>query len=597
MISSKTVRDKYLQYFTEKGHAVIPSASLIPENDPSVLFTTAGMHPLVPYLLGEKHPVGKRLADSQKCVRTTDIDMVGDQWHLSFFEMLGNWSLGDYFKKDAIEYSFEFLTSKKWIGFDSKRIFVSVFEGDQDAPRDEESAKVWKSLGIPEEHIFFFPKSENWWGLPGKGPCGPCTEIFYDTGKPYCSKGKGAKVGQCNPSCGCGKFSELGNNVFMEYFRREDGSLEKLEQKNVDFGGGLERIVAIANGLDNVFETDLFRPIFDKVGELASNKNLHSQRIVCDHLKAAVFILGDEKGIVPSNVDQGYVLRRLIRRAVRHGRILGIRHNFCAQVGKEVVKLYASVFPEISKNAKRIESELEKEETKFRQTLEKGLTLTKKFSADAILVSGKTAFDLYQSYGFPIEMTEEIAAEKGLKVDLKAFHALLEEHQKLSRKGAEQKFKGGLADSQHETVQLHTAAHLLVEALRRVVGKHVTPKGANITAERLRFDFSNPKKLSAEQLKKVEELVNEQIRNGLEVKMEILPLEEAKKSGAYGVFDSKYGEKVKVYTIWNPVSREVFSKEICGGPHVENLKELGSFKILKEESVSAGVRRIKAVLE
>ena len=607
-VSSQEIREKFLQFFKEKGHAVIPSASLIPENDPTVLFTTAGMHPLVPFLLGEKHPSGKRLCNFQKCVRTGDIDRIGDAWYLSFFEMLGNWSFGDYFKKEAIEWSFEFLSSKKWLGIEKEKLSITVFAGDKDAGRDEESARAWKELGIPEERIFYFPKSENWWGPAGlTGPCGPCTEMFYDTGKPYCIKGKGPKINeQCNPGCKCGKFVEIWNDVFMQYNKTAEGKFIPLKQKNVDTGMGLERITAILNSCKSNFETDLLEGIMRAIQSVSkvsvSESNLASARIITDHLRAATFILGDEKGITPSNVDQGYVLRRLIRRAVRHARLLGIEENFTAKIAGEVIERFKSVYPELGKNRNRILTELDKEESKFKSLLEKGLKLvSKEFetlrAGKKKTLAAKTAFDLYQSFGFPLEMTQELAKEQGFKVDETGFEKMLSEHQELSRKGAEQKFSGGLADHSEAVTRLHTATHLLNEALRKIVSPNIHQKGSNITSERLRFDFPLERKLSAEEIRKVEDLVNLKIQEGLTVEMEVMSLEKAKAVKAQGVFEGKYAENVKVYTVWNPHTQEVFSREICGGPHVKNTKELGKFKIVKEESSAAGIRRIKAVLE
>ncbi len=607
MMSSQEIREKFLLFFKEKEHAIIPSSSIVPENDPSVLFTTAGMHPLVPYLLGEPHPEGKRLANFQKCVRTVDIDRVGNQWHLTFFEMLGNWSFGDYFKKGAIEMSLEFLTSKKWMGLDAEKIYISVFKGDKDAKRDEESANIWKSLGIPDERIYYFPKSDNWWGPAGQtGPCGPCTEMFYDVGKEYCKK-PGRKLHEnCNPGCSCGKYAEIWNDVFMEYHKTVEGKFVQLKQKNVDTGLGLERMAAVMQGKDNVYETDLMIKTFNKVKELVPEEsflaNIASARIITDHMRAAAFILGDEIGIVPSNVDQGYVLRRLIRRAVRHGRILGINSNFTAEVAKTVIERFKEIYPELKKNKSRILDELDREETKFRNVVAKGLLLLEREIVAAEKkrkkeISPKTSFDLYQSFGFPIEITEEIATEKGLSLDREKFLAKLRQHQQLSRKATEKKFKGGLADTKAETTRLHTATHLLNEALRRAVDKKIYQKGSNITAERLRFDFPLNRKLTKDEIKKVEELVNRKIKEGLEVKMETMSLSDAKKAGAEGVFAAKYGERVKIYTMLNRKTKEIFSREICGGPHVKNTKGLGKFRIVKEEGVAAGVRRIKAVLE
>ncbi|VVB75330.1 Alanine--tRNA ligase [uncultured archaeon] len=603
MITSAQLRQKYFDFFKSKGHALIPSASLIPENDPTVLFTTAGMHPLVPYLLGEAHPLGKRLCDVQKCIRTGDIDDVGDAWHLSFFEMLGNWSLGDYFKKEMVAFSYEFLTGKKYLGIPSERLSVTCFAGDADAPRDIEAAGAWEKAGVPKNRIHFLAKADNWWGPAGQtGPCGPDTEMFYHV-KDIQEKST-QEFEKYNKE---GTFCEIWNDVLMQYNKNEKGVYEEGKQKNIDTGMGVERTVAVLNGLDNVYETDTLKPIFEKVLDLAGKKSgkvsaeeLRSARIITDHLRAAVMILGDNKGIVPSNVDQGYILRRFIRRAIRHARLIGINGNFCKEVAQVTVKVMGPVFEEVEKNKARVFSELEKEEEKFSVALENGTkVLEKKLSfldkAPKKELNAKGAFDLFQSYGFPLEMTIEMCKEKGFSVDSKRFEELLKQHQELSRKGAEQKFKGGLLDNSVETTKLHTATHLLNEALRQIVRKDTYQKGCNITAERLRFDFNADEKLTEEQLKKVEAWVNDAIKSEAEVKMDIMGVEEAKKVGAQGVFDSKYGEKVKVYTISK--GSKIFSKEICGGPHVKNTKELGKFKIQKQESVAAGIRRIKAVLE
>lgn len=608
-MQSGDLRQKFLEFFREKKHAIIPSASLIPENDPTVLFTTAGMHPLVPFLMGETHPAGKRLANFQKCIRTGDIESVGDQWHLTFFEMLGNWSLGDYFKKEAVEMSFEFLTGKKWLNLDKNRIHVTCFTGDSDAPRDLESAKVWESVGIPKERIHFLPKADNWWGPAGHtGPCGPDSEMFYDSGKNVGElKGK-TPTEKFLDGCAKGRMVEFWNDVFMQYSKNAEGKYELLQQKNVDTGMGLERTIAILEKKDSVYETDLLKPTFEMVQKIsktessAALRSLRSQRIVTDHIRSAVFILGDEHAVLPSNTDQGYVLRRLIRRAVRHGKMLGIENNFCAKITETVLKRFRDIYPELKKNSVRVLEELEKEETRFRQTLERGSQLLQKEIENAEKqnqkqLDSKIVFDLYQSFGFPLEMTVEIAEEHGLKVDSQDFEKRLAEHQKLSQKGAEQRFSGGLADHSAEVTALHTATHLLNAALRKVLGEHVHQRGSNITKERLRFDFPNPSKLTSEQVKAVEDLVNQKIAEGLEVKMEILPIEKAKEIGAMAEFGEKYGGTVKVYSVWNPKTKEVFSAEICGGPHVQNTKELGHFKILKEESSAAGIRRIKAVLE
>ena len=573
------IRKKYMEFFKSKKHAIIESASLVPENDPTVLFTTAGMHPLVPYLLGQKHPLGKRLANVQKCLRTDDIDEIGDSFHLTFFEMLGNWSLSDYFKKEAIEWSFEFLT--KWLEIKKEKLSVSVFAGDSDAPKDEESAGVWLSLGIPKERIFYFPKKDNWWGPAGRtGPCGPCTEMFFDTGKEKCSK-------SCDPSCSCGKYAEIWNDVFMEYSKKEDGSYEKLKQRNVDTGMGLERTAAVLQGRDNVYDTELFLPIIKKIRELAKQQEKKSERIIADHLRAAAFVLAEK--IEPSNVGHGYVLRRLIRRAVRHGRLLEINKNFTAELAGIVIDIYGDEYAELKKNKKFILEEIKKEEKRFNEIIEKGLAHFKKIVPKGKKISGKDAFLLFQSFGLPIEVTKELAAEKNLAVDEKSFEEEYKSHQELSRKSMGS-FKSGLQDHGEMSIRYHTATHLLHQALRQVLGKHVLQKGSNITAERLRFDFSHTKKMTEEEIKKVEKTVNEKISKATPVVREEMTPEEAKKKGAIGVFEKKYGEKVSVYFIGS-------SKEICAGPHVKNTKELGHFRIVKEEAVAAGVRRIKAVLE
>lgn len=608
-MTTNEIRQKFLNFFEEREHKVIPSASLVPQDDPSVLFTTAGMHPLVPFLMGEKHPLGKRLVDSQKCLRTDDIDEVGDVQHLTFFEMLGYWSLGDYFKRESIHFTFDFYT--QILGFNKDDISVTVFAGDEDAPRDDESYNTWlNEIGIPKERIYEYPKKENWWGpVSETGPCGPCTEMFIDTGIPACSP-------ECGPACNCDKFVEIGNNVFMEYFKDKEGKFEKLQQKNVDVGLGLERLAMFSQNKKTVFEIDIFAEIMAKIKQLAKKEEVKSERVIADHVRAATFALAE--GVEPSNVDRGYVVRRLIRRAVRHGRLLGIEGIFTYEVAKEVIKAYKDVYPELSKNEQFIYSELDKEEEKFGKTLEKGL---RKFnslirikypegrperdSSEKVnltnlqpFITRKEAFDLYQNYGFPIEMIQEEAARVNAKVDIRGFEEEYKKHQELSRKGAEKKFKGGLGDTSEQTVKYHTAAHLMLEALRRVLGPHIIQKGANITSERLRFDFSHPEKMTPEEINAVEDMVNEMIQKKLPVMETITTVEEAKGNGATGIFDSKYGEKVKVYTIGGDLySAEAFSKEICGGPHVQNTSELGHFKIKKEESSSAGVRRIKAILD
>jgi len=584
-MKAKDLKKKYFEFFKEKEHKLISSASLVPENDPTVLFTTAGMHPLVPYIMGEPHPSGKRLVDVQKCIRTGDIDEVGDPSHLTFFEMLGNWSLGDYWKKEAIEWSFEFLTSKKWLGLDKEKLYITVFKGDKDAPRDEETSKIWQSLGIPKEKIFYLPKKDNWWGPAGStGPCGPDTEMFMDTGKKKCGK-------NCKPGCGCGKYFEVWNDVFIQYNKTKEGKFVPLKQKTVDTGMGVERTTAMLEKKETVYETEMFKPIIDKIKENAKNKDTKSIRIVSDHLRTAVFILSEN--IVPSNLDQGYILRRLIRRSIRHFRILGIeKENFTSEIAKIVVDIYKQDYKDLKENRKFILEELEKEERKFKTTLEKGLKEFEKLIKKGIKITGKEAFILFSSYGFPLEMTEELVEEIGLKLDKKEFEREFKKHQDLSRAGAKKRFKGGLADSSEETKRLHTATHLLNEVLRVVLkDKKIVQKGSNITKERLRFDFNFDRKLTEEEIKKIEDLVNKKIKEALPVKKEEMSLEEAKKSNAQGVFEHKYSEMVSVYTVGN------FSTEICGGPHVKNTKELGKFKITKEESSAAGIRRIKAVLE
>jgi len=585
MMKAKDLKKKYFEFFKEKQHKLISSASLIPEHDPTVLFTTAGMHPLVPYIMGERHPSGKRLVDVQKCIRTGDIDEVGDPSHLTFFEMLGNWSLGDYWKKEAISWSFEFLTSKKWLGLDENKFYITVFKGDKDAPKDDESAKIWIGLGIPKERIFYMPKKDNWWGPAGStGPCGPDSEMFYDTGKEKCGR-------DCKPGCGCGKYFEVWNDVFIQYNKTKDGEYKTLKQKTVDTGMGVERTVAMLGGKDTVFEIGEFKPIIDKIRENAKESNTRLIRIIADHLKAAVFILSEN--VAPSNLDQGYILRRLIRKSIRHFRLLGIgKENFTLEIAKIVIDIYKDDYKELKQNKNFILEEFEKEEKKFKRTLETGLREFNKLIKKEAKITGKEAFLLFSSYGFPLEMTEELAQENGLKFNKDEFEKEFKKHQELSRAGAQKRFKGGLADSSEETKKLHTANHLLNEALRVVLkDDKIVQKGSNITPERLRFDFNFDKKLTDEEIKKIENLVNKKIKEGLEVKKEEMSLEEAKKKNAQGVFEHKYGDKVSVYTV------DGFSVEICGGPHVKNTSELGKFKIKKEESSAAGIRRIKAVLE
>ena len=592
-ITTKELRSLFLKFFEEKNHTVISSASVIPENDPSVLFTTAGMHPLVPYLLGEKHPAGTRICDVQKCIRTGDIDEVGDNSHLTFFEMLGNWSLGDYFKQESIAYSYEFLTSEKWLGIDKDRLYFTVFAGDEDAPRDMESFNRWVEMGVDPSHIFFLPKKHNWWMAGTKGPCGADTEIFFDTGREKCCD-------DCNPACDCGKYLEIWNNVFMEYNSTGAG-FEPLKQKNVDTGMGLERTIATLQGAESAYDTDAFAGILECISRL-SGKNYKDSadtvkafRIIADHIRCATFIIGDPRGIAPSNVDQGYVLRRLIRRALRYAMALEIPENKLSEIAEVIIEQYKDFYTELAVNHDRIIAEISKEEERFQRTLKNGMhefsRLLPTFSAVGG-IDGKNAFRLYDTFGFPIEFTEEMARENGLTVDVEGFHAAFAEHQKKSSQGAEQKFKGGLADSSEATTNLHTATHLMQAALRKVLqDDSVSQKGSNITPERLRFDFSFGRKVTPEELREVERLVNEAIAADVEITCEEMTVEEAKAQGAIGLFSDRYGERVKVYTMGE------FSKEICGGPHAKRTGELGTFKIKKEEASSAGVRRIKAVLQ
>ena len=589
-MKANELRRKYVEFFKKRNHTEINTSSLIPENDPSVLFTTAGMHPLVPYLLGEKHPGGKRLTDVQKCLRTGDIDEVGDASHLTFFEMLGNWSLGDYFKEESIAMSYEFLT--KELGIPKEKISVTCYEGDDRVPRDEETAKIWEKMGIDRDRIYFYGRGENWWGPAGQtGPCGPDTEIFYDTGKEKCGS-------ECGPACSCGKYLEIWNNVFMAYNKDKDGNYTELKHKNVDTGLGFERVLTIMNGKESVYDTELFTDIIGKIEEISGKKydetTAKDFRIISDHLRASTFILGDDKAVTPSNVDQGYILRRLIRRASRELRKIGIEGNQMRNISKVIIDQYKEVYPELGRNEDFILTELEKEEQVFDKTLDKGLKAAEKIFetiGEEDILSGGLAFRLYDTFGFPIELTQELAEEKGKKVDIEGFEQKFKEHQEKSRQGAAQKFKGGLADHSEETTKLHTTTHLLNAALRKVLGDSVFQKGSNINPERLRFDFSFDRKMTEEEIEEVTNLVNEAIQAGLPVICEEMTVEEARKAGAIGVFGDRYDKRVKVYSIGD------FSKEICGGPHVSNTSELGKFKILKEQSSSAGVRRIKAVLE
>ena len=590
--NSSELRSMFLKFFKDHGHAVISSASVIPENDPTVLFTTAGMHPLVPYLMGAKHPAGNRLTDVQKCVRTGDIDDVGDFSHLTFFEMLGNWSLGDYFKEQMIPWSWEFLTSPEYLGLPKDRLAFSVFAGDADCPRDEESAQLWRDCGVADDHIFFLPKENNWWGPAGiTGPCGPDTEMFIITDKEPCGP-------DCSPACSCGRYLEIWNDVFMQYNKKADGTFEPLQQKNVDTGMGLERTICVLNGKKSVYETDLFADILKKISELSGkeygsdDETTRAFRIIADHMRTSTFIMGDDRGVSPSNVDQGYVLRRLIRRAVRYGMGIGMPEGFTGEVAKVIIEQYKDVYPELKRNEAFVLEQLSLEESRFARTLKQGNREFEKLveKVQDGQIDGVSAFHLYDTYGFPVEMTQELARERGLTVDMDGFHECFRKHQATSQAGAEQRFKGGLADHSEQSARLHTATHLMHAALRKVLGPEVAQKGSNITAERLRFDFSFGRKMTKEELAEVERLVNEAIESHTPITCEEMTVAQAKEQGAIGLFESKYGEQVKVYTM-GP-----YSKEICGGPHAQNTGDLVSFKIKKEESSSAGVRRIMAVI-
>ena len=651
-ITSAQLREMFQSFMESKGHHRIQSASIIPENDPTVLFTTAGMHPLVPYLMGTPHPAGTRLTDVQKCIRTGDIEEVGDPSHLTFFEMLGNWSLGDYFKKEAISWSWEFLTSPDYLGLDKDKLAFSVFAGDEDCPRDEEAHDIWRSMGVAEDHIFYLPKENNWWGPAGQtGPCGPDTEMFIIRDKAPCGP-------NCSPACSCGRYLEIWNDVFMQYNKQKDGTFIPLEKKNVDTGMGLERTICVLTGKKTVYETDAFTGIIAKIAELSGKgyeddeATTRAFRVVADHLRTSTFILGDDRGVSPSNTDQGYILRRLIRRAVRYGMSLGMAEGFTAEIAQVIIDQYKAVYPELERNATFVTEQLKLEEGRFARTLRQGEkefekvynnTVNTKALLESILnaedriafaqemakvkklrpspdmlpiieaanagdenalvaavnarmaslnvLDGRSAFKLYDTYGFPIEMTIELATEKGLTVDEADFAERFKQHQEKSHQGAEQKFKGGLADHSEQTAKLHTATHLLHSALRKVLGDEVAQKGSNITAERLRFDFSFGRKMTREEIDEVERLVNVAIEAKVPVVCEEMTVPEAKAKGAIGLFESKYGEKVRTYKMGE------YSFEICGGPHAENTGDLGSFKIQKEESSSAGVRRIKAVIK
>ena len=591
VIDSKKLKELFLDFFTENQHSLIPNSPLIPEYDPTVLFTPAGMHPLIPHFLGQPHPLGTRLTNVQRCFRTGDIECVGDSSHLTFFEMLGNWSLGDYFKKEAISLSYDFLTNKRWLNLDKKRLSVTVFEGDQNAPKDTESYEAWSTQGLPDNHIYVLGKEDNWWGPVGNtGPCGPCTEMFYDTGKQPCGP-------SCRPGCSCGKYFELWNDVFMEYNRTPEGCYEFLKQKNVDTGMGVEHTAAMLEGKEHVFQIGAVRPIAQRVEDLASISaptavEERAIRIITDHVRASTFFLGDERGVKPTNTDRGYVLRRLIRRAIRFGRVIGIEQDFLTDLAGIVITLNEDDYPLLREKQSSIFDELSKEETKFKRTLEKGLRKFHQISQKCSRIDGKNAFLLFQSFGFPIELTQELASEMCVEVDENEFKKEYECHQKVSAASANKLFKGGLSDASDQTKKLHTATHLLNEALRVVLkNQDIVQRGSNITPERLRFDFNFDRSLTPEEIAAVEDLVNAQIQKGLPVVREEMSVEQAKKMGAQAVFDDKYGNTVSVYKAGN------FCTEICGGPHVNNTKELGTFKITKQKGIAAGVRRIRAVLE
>jgi len=591
------LRKKWLEFYKSKNHEIIPSAGVIPENDPTALFHNSGMHPLVPYLMGETHPKGVRLVNSQKCIRTGDIDEVGDATHLTFFEMLGNWSLGDYFKEDQIAWSFEFLTEV--LELPLEKLACSVFEGDANAPRDEEAASIWENVGMPKERIAYLDANENWWAKGDTGPCGPDSEMFYWVGDEEAPKS--FQDSWENPN-----WVEIWNDVFMQFNKTAEGKLEKLPAQNVDTGMGLERTVAVLNGQKSVYQTDTFADILAKISEISGNQSVaqdplgttdahHSARVIADHLRSGTVILGD--GVIPSNLDQGYILRRLLRRAIRHGRKLGITENFTSEIAKTVINKLGKSYPELKNNEETILKELETEETQFRQTLEKG---EKEFEKMAQKIDGKIsgdqAFNLFQTYGFPLEMTVELAEEKGLKVDAEGFEKAFKVHQEISKKGSEQKFAGGLADDSEKTTAYHTATHLMLAGLREVLGGHVHQKGSNITGSRLRFDFNHEAKLTDEEKAAVEKYVNDAIVIDAKQILEEIDKEEAKAKGVEGSFWEKYPDIVKVFTFKDD-SGKVWTSELCGGPHAKSTSSLGTFKIKKEQSCGRGIRRIKAVLK
>jgi alanyl-tRNA synthetase len=585
------LRELYLKFFKEKNHAIIGSASLIPEHDPTVLFTTAGMHPLMPFLLGQPHPEGNRLANCQKCVRMTDIDDVGDTTHLTFFEMLGNWSLGDYWKNEMIPWSFEFLTSKEWLGFDSEKLSVTVFAGDDDASRDEEAAEIWKSVGIPEERIYYLPKEDNWWGPAGKtGPCGPCTEMFIEVDEiPKCSP-------DCRPGCNCGHFVEVWNDVWMQYSKKDDGTYEKLDRKNVDTGMGVERTAAMLQGVSTVYDIEINKPLVDRIKQMSGKEEFTESdvdyiRRITDHIKSAVMIMADDHKIGPSNVEQGYIVRRVLRRSIYSADQLGIKKGFMKELAEMVIDIYKDVYDEVERNREFVMQNLELEEDKFRKALRRGLRKFNQILEETGKITGKDAFLLFTSFGLPIEMTKELAEEKGMKINMEVFREEFEQHRDISRTATEGKFKSGLADHSEKVMLLHTATHLLQAALRKVLGESVRQNGSNITKERLRFDFTYPRKLTPEEIQEVEDLVNDVIERDLEVTQRFMPYDDAIAQGALAFFKETYGDTVSVYSVGD------FSIELCGGPHVERTGMLGSFKIIKQKKIGAGLVRIRAIVK
>ena len=589
------LRQSFLNFFAERGHAIIPSAPLVPENDPTALFISAGMHPLVPYLLGESHPEGRRLANVQKCLRTDDIEEVGDISHNTFFEMLGFWSLGDYWKRDSLRWTLEWFT--RVLGLEQERISVTVFAGDSDAPRDDEAVHVWLELGIPQERIYYLPKTDNWWGPAGKtGPCGPDSELFYDTGRPEHGP-------DCQPGCNCGKYIEIGNNVFMQYNKTAEGRYEPLKQRNIDVGLGLERTLYIVQGTEDIYTTDLFASIVQSINELrkrqggktalSSEQEQRLIRIVADHVRAATFIIAD--GVLPGNVEQGYICRRLVRRAVRCGHELGMPGIFTAEVAQAVIARFGPIYPELEQRQETILNELTREEERFGKTLARGLGEFQKLEeglrqrGESVL-AGKAVFRLFDTFGFPPTLTAELAQERGLSADLDGFNSLFKQHQERSRQANQRRFAGGLADHSERTTQLHTATHLLHQALRDVLGTHVHQMGSNITPERLRFDFSHPNKLTTEEIRRIEEIVNQQIQRDLQTTMEVMPLQQALDLGALAFFGERYGDLVKVYKIGD------YSMEVCGGPHVQHTGDMGRFRITKTENIGQGIQRVRADL-